>query len=58
MEVKDEKRAKAVEELLERIGIKVGIKKIKRIEKSIEKEGEMVWVRLENENQKNMGKKK
>lgn len=52
LEVKDGKRSEAVEDLLERIGVKVGIKEAKRIGKNLEKEGEMVWVRLENEGQR------
>lgn len=52
VEVRNGKRKEAVEEILEKIGVKVEIKEIKRIRGGMEDTEEMVLVKLEDQEQK------
>lgn len=54
VEVKDRKRTRATEEILREIGAKAKIEEVKKI-KDGEKSIEIIWVRIENEEQKKEG---
>lgn len=52
LEMKERKRKKAVEKVLERMEVKVEIEEVKRMGGDKEKGRELVWVRLGDEAQK------
>jgi len=58
VEVKERERREAVEKIFEGIGVKVEVKEIRKIEEGTEREGGMLLIKLENEDQKReiMGK--
>lgn len=49
IEVKEDRREKAVEEVLKTIGVEIKIKEIKRLSGGRMKRGEIIWIKLQNE---------
>lgn len=58
VEVKEGKRREAVERVLDFIGARVDVEEVKKIGRDGEKEGEMILVRLGNEEQKEVMERK
>lgn len=50
--VKEGKRKEAVEGIMKDIGVKVEVEEIKKIKENAEKNTRIIWVKLENEEQK------